>query len=133
MDETKKNSTLYNAWLLLKIVYGSIVFIAGIDKFLGILSPHNESVISPLITKLLPFSTTYFLYGVGIFEIITGILILTNATYIGAIILMAWYLIIDVNLLSMNNFYLIIINNLGHATAAYTLAKLTQYLEHRKH
>jgi hypothetical protein len=79
----------------------------------------------------LPISVLHFLYGVGIFEIINGIMILTNFTYWGAYILMAWYLIIDINLLTMNSFYLVIINNLGHAAAAFTLAQLTRYL-HKK-
>lgn len=128
MDQLKENR-LYKPWLFLKIVYGLIVLIAGIDKFLGILSPHNENVISLFIKSLIPFPITYFLYGVGIFEIIIGIMILTRATYWGAYLLMAWYLVINLNLVTMNSFYLIIINNMGHAAATFTLAQLTKYLK----
>lgn len=131
MNESNKNS-LYYSWLFLKIAYGLIVLIAGIDKFFGILSPHDENVVSPFIKALIPFSITYFLYGIGIFEIINGIMILTRATYWGAYILMAWYLIINLNLISMNSFYLVVINNTGHAAAAFTLAQLTRYLHTRK-
>lgn len=129
---SKKNSPLYLSWSILKIVYGTLVLVAGIDKFFGILSAHNENLINPFITTLLPFSATYFLYGVGIFEIIIGIMILTNATYWGALLLMGWYLIIDINLLSMHSFYLIIINNVGHACAAFVLAQLTRYVQQKE-
>lgn len=132
MNELKKNnnSYLYFAWLALKIVYGLIVLIAGLDKFFGILSPHNPNIISIIIRSLLPIPVTHFFYGIGIFEIIVGIMILTNFTYWGAYILMAWYLIIDINLLTIgSNFYLLIMNNIGHATASFTLAQLTRYIK----
>ncbi len=130
MDKIQQHtSSLYTPWLALKIIYGLIVLIAGIDKFLFILSPHNDNFISALVKAILPVSTLHFLYGVGIFEIIIGIMILTNFTYWGALLLMAWYLIIDVNLFTIGpTFYLLILTNLGHAAASYTLAKLTAFL-----
>jgi uncharacterized membrane protein YphA (DoxX/SURF4 family) len=132
MNETNNSKSTYGiylAWLFLKIAYGFIVLIAGFDKFFGILSPNNEGVVSHIIKALLPIKIIHFFYAVGVFEIIVGAMILTNFTYWGALALMAWYLIIDINLLSMNSFYLLIMNNLGHACAAFTLAQLTKFLK----
>jgi hypothetical protein len=130
-NNTHHKSNLYYPWLFLKIVYGFIVLIAGLDKFFGILSPANENIISSFIRAVLPIKIVHFFYIIGVLEIINGIMILTNWTYWGAYILMAWYLIIDINLLTTHGFYLIIMNNFGHAAANFALAKLTAYL-HRK-
>lgn len=132
MNNNYNQRLLYGAWLALKIIYGLIALIAGLDKFLMILSPHSENVVSALLKALLPISVQHFLYGVGIFEIIVGALILTNYTYWGAMILMAWYLIIDINLFTIGpTFYLLILNNLGHAAASYALAQLTLFHRNR--
>lgn len=129
MHNVQIQSALHRPWLALKIVYGLIVLIAGIDKFLFILSPHNENIVSALIKAFLPVSTLHFLYGVGIFEIILGIMILTKFTRWGALILTAWYLIINVNLFTIGPaFYLLILGNCGHAAGSYALAKLTAFL-----
>ena len=133
MNNPNPNSSLYTPWLALKIIYGMIIFLAGIDKFLFLLSPQSDSYISTLIKALLPISTVHFLYGVGIFEILIGILILTKFTYWGALILMAWYLVIDINLFTIGpKFYLLILNNLGHAAACYALARLTAHHHNHK-
>lgn len=128
MDNAHNHSKICTAWLALKIIYGILLILFGIDKFFFLLSPYNESVVSPLVRAFLPISTLYFINLVGIFEIILGLMILTKFTYWGALILMAWYLIIDVNLFTVGSvFYLTILNNLAHAAGTYTLAQLTNY------
>jgi hypothetical protein len=128
MDTPQNYSKVCTAWLALKIVYGVLLILFGIDKFFFLLSPYNEGIVSPLIRAFLPISTLHFINAVGVFEIILGLMILTNFTYWGALILMAWYLIIDVNLFTLGPaFYLLILNNLAHATGAYALAQLTQH------
>ena len=133
IELTKSSATrLYLSYFLLKLIYGVIVLVAGVDKFLHILNPSSESFVSPLITAYLPLSATNIIYLVGIVEIIIGLLILTRFTKIGAYLLMGWYIIIIVDLATLTGFYTLILSNAGHAVANFVLAQLCSIL-HKYH
>lgn len=113
-------------WLVLKIVYGFYVLIAGINKFFPILATGDATqLISPWIMALLPISAERFLTLIGVFEIINALLIFSAFTYQGAYMLMAWVLIIAFNLATMNAQYSIILNLICVAASCYVLAQLS--------
>jgi uncharacterized membrane protein YphA (DoxX/SURF4 family) len=91
---------LHTTWFILKLTYGIVAIVAGVDKFFNLIV-HWEQYVSPMVKSMLPISLTHFMYLVGIIEIIAGIIVLSNFTRWGAYIVIAWLLIIVVNLLSM--------------------------------
>lgn len=111
-------------WFILKLTYGIVAIVAGLDKFFNVITRWDKYV-SPLIQNFLPISLTHFMYLVGVVEIIVGIIILSKYTRIGAYLIMAWLLIIVLNLLSMHTFYDICVRDVVMAIGAYSLAQLT--------
>lgn len=114
------------SWWILRITYGLLYIIAGLDKFLNLVT-YWQKYLSPMIVKFLPASipASKFMLGVGIVEIIIGILVLTAFTRIGAYLVMAWFLIIVINLLSMGTYFDIAVRDLVMAVGAFVLAQLT--------
>jgi uncharacterized membrane protein YphA (DoxX/SURF4 family) len=122
----------YCSQVALKFTYGLLFIVAGADKFLNLVT-HWAHYVSPFVERLLPMPVQTFLYGVGIFEIIVGILILNHFTKIGAYIAMAWLLIIAVNLVTMGRFFDIAVRDVVMAVGAFVLAQLTECKECEKH
>jgi uncharacterized membrane protein YphA (DoxX/SURF4 family) len=122
--ETKLNSL----WLILKYTYGLVAIAAGVDKFFNLLT-HWEQYVSPMVRSMLPISLTHFMYLVGVIEIIVGVVILSKFTRLGAYVIMAWLLLIVVNLLSMGIYYDICVRDVVMAVGAYALAQLTEIKE----
>lgn len=111
------------SWLVLKFTYGLLFIVAGADKFFNIIT-HWEKYISPMVLNIIPVTSQQFIWGVGIFEIVLGLAILTVATRIGAYIAMAWLLIIAVNLVTMG-LYDIAVRDIVMAIGSLVLAFLT--------
>lgn len=119
---------VYCSQLALKITYGALFVVAGADKFFNLVT-HWAQYVSPFVEGFIPLPVTTFLYGVGIFEIIVGLLIFNNYTKLGAYIAMLWLLVIAVNLLSMGHFFDIAVRDVVMAVGAFVLAQLTQCKE----
>jgi uncharacterized membrane protein YphA (DoxX/SURF4 family) len=120
MREDKEKSI----WWTLRLTFGLVPIIAGLDKFTNILTywPHY---LSPLALKVVPVSAETFMRGVGIIEIIAGILVLT-VTRFGAYLVSAWLAAIAINLLTLGNYYDVAVRDLVMAISALSLARLTE-------
>jgi uncharacterized membrane protein YphA (DoxX/SURF4 family) len=123
-------SKVHTLWLLLKWTYGLVAIAAGADKFFNLIT-HWEQYVSPMIISMLPIPLPQFMYLVGIIEIVVGILILTKYTRWGAYLIMAWLLLIVVNLLSMGMYYDICVRDTVMAVGAYVLAQLTEIVGYK--
>lgn len=115
----------YNTWLLLKITYGLLFLVAGVDKFFDLIV-HWGKYVSPLVLDGLNINSTNLLIIVSIIEIILGLLVLTKWTRLGAYGIALWFLIIIVNLLTMMQYFDIAARDAVLAIGAVTLAKLTE-------
>lgn len=113
---------------ILRWTFGIVPIVAGIDKFLHILTNWDQ-YLAPAIAHILPFSTHTFMLIVGIIEIIAGILVLAKPK-IGSIIVSAWLVGIVLNLLLTGTYFDIAIRDLVMAISAFCLFKLTN--EHRE-
>ena len=80
-------SQLHQTWWSLRVTYGLLAFLAGLDKFFNVLT-NWEHYLSPTVTSVVPFSASTFMHMVGVVEMMVGILILAKWTRIGAYI--AW-------------------------------------------
>ena len=107
---------------------GLMAFLAGLDKFLNLLT-NWEQYVSPLVQRVLPFSATTFMHIVGVIEIIVGLAILTKATRLGAYVAAAWLVCIAVALVTTGQFFDVAVRDVELAVAAFVLAKLTEIRE----
>lgn len=113
------------AWLTSRIALGLMAFLAGIDKFLNLLT-NWEQYVSPLAQRVLPFSATTLMHLVGVIEIIVGLAILTKATRVGAYVAAVWLVCIAIALVTTGHFFDVAVRDLELAVAAFVLAKLTE-------
>ena len=116
---------LTNVWWVLRIGLGLGPFLAGLDKFFNLLTDWTM-YLSPLALKVVPVSAPTFMRGVGVVEMIVGVLILAGGTRIGGYIAMAWLVAIAVNLVTMGMFYDLAVRDVEIALSAFTLARLTE-------
>ena len=122
--DSKENSI----WWTLRLTFGLVPIIAGLDKFTNILTNWSH-YLSPLALKVVPVSAETFMRGVGIIEIIAGILVLT-VTRFGAYLVTAWMVAIAINLLTLGNYYDVAVRDVVMAIGALTLARLTELRTH---
>ncbi len=107
----------------LRIAFGLVPLLAGLDKFTYLLTDWSKYV-SPFARSLLPVAPTTFLYVVGIVEILVGLAILTRWTEIGSYVAAAWLAVIAANLV-LAGYFDVAVRDLVMAVAALTLARLT--------
>ena len=124
MTTTQPNLNLESLYRPLWLTYGLVPLLAGLDKFLNLLTDWTK-YLSPSITGLLPVSAETFMQAVGIIEIAVGLMVLTRWTRLGAWIAAAWLVLIAVNLVTLGMFD-IAVRDLAMAVGAYTLARLAE-------
>lgn len=124
MPTTSTSPHLESLYRPLWLTYGLVPLLAGLDKFLNLLTDWPK-YLSPWIADLLPMSAQSFMYAVGIIEIAVGLMVLTRWTRLGAWIAAAWLVLIAVNLVTLGMFD-IAVRDLAMAVGAYTLARLAE-------
>jgi uncharacterized membrane protein YphA (DoxX/SURF4 family) len=109
----------------LRLTYGVVPIVAGLDKFTNLLTEWTQ-YLSPLAERILPVSPQTFMYAVGIIEIAAGVLVLTRHVRIGAYVVSVWLAAIALNLLSMGHYFDVAVRDLVMSVGAFTLAKLSE-------
>lgn len=123
---TAADEKLNGVWWLLRVALGAGGFLAGLDKFFGVLATWSM-YLSPLAERLLPVSPEAFLRAVGIVEMAVGIAILTRWPRLGAYAMAAWLAAIAVNLALAAHFWDLVVRDLEIAVSAFSLARLTEW------
>jgi uncharacterized membrane protein YphA (DoxX/SURF4 family) len=121
MHDTRLNQP----WWLLRLAYGLVPIVAGLDKFTNLLTQWDQ-YLSPLVPRLLHVSPSTFMHIVGVIEIAAGILVMTRLTRIGAYVVSGWLAAIALNLLTTGRFFDIAVRDLVMSAGAFTLARLTE-------
>jgi hypothetical protein len=117
MDQTKQVTTV------LQYTYGLMPIVAGLDKFTNLLT-NWAGYLSENVVAMLPFSPSVFMSIVGVIEIIAGILVLVRPA-IGAWIVMAWLLLIALQLVIGGHYFDVAVRDIVMAIGAFSLAKLS--------
>ncbi len=112
------------AWTALKVGYGLVPLLAGLDKFFNLLTFWPQYV-SPTATATLPLGPQEFLYVVGVIEIAVGVAVLTRWTVLGSYVAAGWLLCIAANLVVGGHFD-VAVRDVVLAVGAFTLARLTE-------
>jgi len=114
--------TADTVWRTLRIVFGLVPIIAGLDKFTNLLVDWQK-YLAPPFASLAPAHG--FMLLVGVIEIIAGIGVLfTSWTRIFATIVGFWLLAIAVDLV-IAGFYDIAVRDAAMAISSFCLARLT--------
>ena len=82
-------SRLDSIILSLRIAFGLTAFLAGLDKFLNLLT-NWEQYASPLALDLLPLSAGALMRVAGVIEMIAGIAVLSGLTRLGGYVIAGW-------------------------------------------
>jgi len=106
----------------LRLTYGLVPLLAGLDKYAGILA-NWERYLSPTAASILPVTVATFLHIIGVVEIVVGLAVLFGWTRLGALIAMASLVAISLNLL-VGGYLDIAVRDLVMAVGAYTLSRV---------
>lgn len=116
--------TLKPTFNLLKLTFGIVPIVAGLDKFTNLLT-NWEQYINPNIGSMLPFSAHTFMMIVGIIEIVAGILVLLKPA-IGGLIVSAWLTLIALTLLASGHYLDVAVRDLVMAIGAFSLTRIAK-------
>jgi uncharacterized membrane protein YphA (DoxX/SURF4 family) len=119
------HSSIEQTWWALRLTYGSVAFLAGLDKFFNLLV-NWEAYLAPAASSLLPLSAGTIMRAVGIVEMLVGILILTSWTRIGAYVASVWLISIALSLVLTGANFDVAVRDVAMAVGAWTLARLTE-------
>ena len=109
---------------LMKLTYGLVPIVAGLDKFTNLLTDW-EKYLNPTLAQMLPFSPHTFMLIVGVIEVIAGLIVLWRPAF-GAYIVSAWLTLIALSLLATKGYLDIAVRDLVMAIGAYSLAQIAQ-------
>lgn len=121
---------LHQVWLLLKYTYGLVYIVAGIDKipYLYFITRWTK-YLSPyalMVFNNIGINAITLMAGIGILEIVIGLMLLFYDTRLAAYALAVWLFIISLNLLAFGFTYLdLAVRDLVMAVGALALAWLT--------
>jgi len=104
----------------LRLAYGLVPLLAGLDKYTNILADWQRYV-SPFAASLLPIPVGTFLHVIGIVEVVVGLSVLFGLTRLGALVAAAWLVGIALELVTAG-FLDIAVRDLVLAVGAYTLS-----------
>ena len=112
----------HQAFLLLRTVFTIAPIAFGIDKFTNFLVDWT-SYLAPLATQIVPVSPQTFMYGVGVVEILAGLLVAWRPK-IGSLVVAAWLAGIIVNLLLVPGYFDVALRDFGLLVGALALNRL---------
>ena len=118
----RTSSPSYQAYEILHIAFTVAPIVAGLDKFFHLLT-NWDAYLSPLVPQLLGVSPHTFMMGVGIVEIVAGLLV-AFMPIVGGWIVGFWLCGIVVNLLSIPAYFDVALRDFGLALGAFALARL---------
>lgn len=124
MNTTALTPTLKPTFTLLKLTFGLVPIVAGLDKFTNILTQW-ENYLHPGLAEMLPFPAHTFMIIVGIIEIIAGLIVLTKPM-IGGYIVAAWLTLIALTLIASGKYLDVAVRDLVMAISAFSMARLTK-------
>ena len=119
---------LQSAWWPLRLAFFVGPFVAGLDKFLHLLTNWDQ-YLSPLAAKILGGFSHPFMLVVGVIEMCVGLMIITKWTKLGAYIASIWLVLIALNLITTGHYFDVALRDIGLALSAFGLAKLSEVME----
>lgn len=126
MEGIHLQQTIKPTFNLLKLTFGIVPIVAGLDKFTNLLT-NWEQYIDPNIGSMLPFDGHTFMMIVGVIEIVAGVIVLKKPE-IGGYIVAAWLTLIALTLLAGFNYVDVAVRDLVMAISAFAMARMAKYV-----
>jgi uncharacterized membrane protein YphA (DoxX/SURF4 family) len=126
-----KTDHAYTAFQILRFGFAALPILAGLDKFFHYMVNWNM-YLAPTVTQTLNIPAGTFMMGVGVVEIVAGLLV-AFAPRIGGYLVAVWLWGIIVNLLiHPNRFYDVAFRDFGLSLGALALAQLATHVQRRQ-
>jgi uncharacterized membrane protein YphA (DoxX/SURF4 family) len=122
------DSRLNSVFWALRVAFGLTAFLAGLDKFLNLLT-NWEQYASPLVMNIVPLSAGTFMRVAGVIEMIVGIAVLAGLTRLGGYVVAAWLTLIALSLVTTGQYFDVAVRDLVMAVGAFALARLSEVRE----
>ena len=121
-----EDRVVHTIWETLRIMFGGVAVIVGVDKFTDFVT--NWSMyLNPVFLRIVPVSAQTFMRGVGVIEIIVGVIVFAKPR-LGGIILTLWFLAIALQLIAMGKFLDIAVRDIVIAIGGtLTLVRLSPF------
>lgn len=126
METTTFKQSITPTFNLLRLTFGLVPIVAGLDKFTNLLT-NWEQYINPTLGSMLPFSASTFMMIVGVIEIVAGIIVLKK-TELGGYIVAAWLTLIALTLIAGFNFLDVAVRDLVMAISAFSMARTAKFI-----
>ena len=126
METINLNQSIKPVFNVLRVTFGIVPIVAGLDKFTNLLTDWTQ-YLSPGLVHILPFSPHVFMMIVGVIEITAGVIVLRKPA-IGAIIVSAWLTLIALTLLAGGKFLDVAVRDLVMAIGAFSLARIARFV-----
>ena len=126
MESNTLQQSIKPTFNLLKLTFGIVPIVAGLDKFTNLLT-HWEQYVNPTLGDMLPFSPSTFMMIVGVIEIIAGIIVLKK-TELGGYIVAAWLTVVALSLIAGFNFVDVAVRDLVMAIAAFSMSRIAKFI-----
>jgi uncharacterized membrane protein YphA (DoxX/SURF4 family) len=123
------DARLTSTFWTFRIAFGLTAFLAGLDKFLNLLT-NWEQYASPLLLDLLPLSAGTLMRTAGVIEMVAGIAVLAGLTRLGGYVIAAWLTVIALSLVASGRYFDVAVRDLVMATGAFALARLSEVRGH---
>ncbi len=124
MESINLNQSIKPTFNLLKLTFGIVPIVAGLDKFTNLLT-NWEQYIHAGVVEMLPFSPPTFMMIVGVIEIVAGIIVILKPV-IGGLIVSAWLTLIALTLLASGHYLDVAVRDLVMAIGAFSLARIAK-------
>ncbi len=119
------DSRLDGLYLPLRLCYGLVPIVAGLDKFTNLLTDWSQ-YLPGVMAETMPVEPGVFMMVVGVIEIVAGLSVLTKLTRLGGYVVCAWLLLIAVNV-ALAGYLDIAVRDVVMALGAYTLSGLAAF------
>jgi hypothetical protein len=126
METANLSQSIKSIFNPLKLTYGIVPIVAGLDKFTNVLTKW-ENYLHPGIASMLPFTPHAFMLIVGIIEIVAGIIVFARPAA-GGIIVASWLTLIAVTLIASGNYLDVAVRDLVMAIGAFSMARMAKFV-----
>ena len=124
METLQTNQAIRPTFNLLRLTFGLVPIVAGLDKFTDLLCDWDK-YLHPAMVDMLPFSPHTFMMIIGVIEIVAGIIVLMRPA-IGGYIVAACLTLIALTLIASGNYLDVAVRDLVMAIGAFSLARISR-------
>jgi uncharacterized membrane protein YphA (DoxX/SURF4 family) len=125
LEASRWHDPRFQAFWTMRLGYTVLPLAMGIDKFFNAMVSWPKYLADWISTDVLPGTPQQIMYGVGVVEIVAGILVFLKPRY-AAYIVAAWLLGIVINLWSYGEWWDISVRDFGLMLGALALGRLAR-------